>query len=209
MFEGLLNATERRLWRSLSSPRKVQDFLDSTRYPDGHHARCPLRVLRERSAHCFDGGIFAAAALRRLGYRPRIIYMTAVHDDDHLIALYGGAGCWGAVAKSNFTTIRFREPVYRTLRELVMSYFEGYFNVRGERTLRGYTAPLSLQGFDRLNWMCNDKALDQIGDRLDEIRSYRVLAPGMDRKLTRVDSLCRRAGLLGTNPKGLYKPGKS
>lgn len=209
MFEKFLSAQERKLWKSLSSPRKIQDFLDSAPYPEGHASRCPLRVLRERTAHCFDGGIFAAAALRRIGHPPRIVYMTAVHDDDHLIALFGGHGGWGAVAKSNFTTIRFREPVYRTLRELVMSYFEGYFNVRGERTLRGYTVPLNLTAFDHLNWMCNDEQLEQIGNRLDNIRNYRVLTPEMSRKLTRVDSLCLRAGMLGTNPKGLYNPAKS
>lgn len=205
MFEELLTPRERKLWQSLSSPRKIQDFLDSVPYTPGYETRCPLRVLRERSAHCFDGGVFAAAALQRLGHPPRIIYMTAVRDDDHVMAVYGGAGGWGGVAKSNFSTIRFRDPVFRTLRELVMSYFDGYFNSRGERTLRGYTPLVSLSRFDRLNWMSEDAALEQIGERIDEMESIPILTRSQSRRLTRVDSLWYRAGMLGVNPKGLYK----
>lgn len=206
MFEETLTGRERKLWMSLSSPSKIQAFLDTLPYSTHSNYRYPLRVLRERTAHCFDGALFAAAALRRLGHSPRLVYMTAQNDDDHLIAVYQKDRYWGAVAKSNFSTMRFRESVYRTLRELVMSYFDGYFNVKGERTLRGYTVPLDLRRFDRYNWMTSDQALDLIDDRLNYVRHVSLLTHGMMRRLSRVDRLSYRAGMLGVNPRGLYKP---
>ncbi len=99
-------------------------------------------------------------------------------DDDHLLALFKRGGHWGAVAKSNFVGLRYREPIFRTLRELVLSYFEQFYNVEGEKTLRGYTVPMNLRRFDRLPWMTEDAPLDLIADHLDEIRSYH---PGQGR----------------------------
>src|SRR5439155_793750 len=95
---------------------------------------------RERVAHCYDGALFAAAALRRLGHPPLLVNMYAERDDEHLLAVFKQAGHWGAVAKSNFVGLRYRDPIYRTLRELVMSSFQDYFNVQGDKTLRGYHA---------------------------------------------------------------------
>lgn len=109
----------------LSNPSRIQAFLDELAYSTEPIYRCPLRVLRERTAHCFDGALFAAAALRCLGYPPLIVdLLPNGRDDDHLLALYRVDGHWGAVAKSNFVGLRFREPIHRTLRELALSYFE-------------------------------------------------------------------------------------
>jgi hypothetical protein len=127
-------------------------------------------------------------------------------DDDHLLALYKVDGHWGAVAKSNFAGLRFREPVYRTLRELVMSYFDLYYNAAGEKTLRSYTVPLNLSAFDSLDWTTRDEPLDRIGERLDEIRKVRVLTPRMVARLSPMDARTYRAGMLGVNRAGLYKP---
>ena len=136
-FDQALNRPERRVMDRLSAPDRIQAFLDGVAYSVESEYRCPLRVLRERIAHCFDGALFAAMALRRIGYPPLILYMIANdRDDDHLLALYKRQGYWGAVAKSNFVGLRFREPVYRNLRELVMSYFEQFYNVEREKTLR-------------------------------------------------------------------------
>ena len=124
-FDQGLTGSERELIATLATPAKIQAFLDELPYSTEHIYRCPLRVLRERIAHCFDGALFAAATLRRLGYPPLIMDMLPNdQDDDHMLAIYNRRRHWGAIAKSNFAGLRFREPVYRTLRELMMSYFE-------------------------------------------------------------------------------------
>ena len=131
-----MSPSERQLLSGLESPAAIQAFLNTIPYSEDHFYRCPLRVLRERKGHCFDGALFAAMALRRIGYPPLILELIPnERDDDHILALFKQDGCWGAVAQSNFTGLRYREPVYRSLRELVMSYFEDFFNSVGEKTL--------------------------------------------------------------------------
>ena len=115
-------------------------------------------------------------------------------------------GHWGAVAKSNFVGLRFREPIYRTLRELVMSYFEQFYNVEREKTLRSYTLPLSLKAFDKWSWMTSDEHLERIAKRLDRVRKVPVLTQPMISNLSWVDERSYRAGLLGANEAGLYRP---
>jgi hypothetical protein len=206
-FNQALTRSERRVMAKLETPRKIQDFLDGVAYSTETIYRCPLRVLRERIAHCYDGALFGAAALRFLGYPPLILNMPAIlHDDDHLLALYKRDGHWGAVAKSNFVGLRFREPIYVTLHELVMSYFEQFYNVEHKKTMRGYTVPLNLKAFDKLNWMTSDASLGRIGERLDEIRKVRLLTRRMIANLSLVDERSYQAGLLGANKAGLYKP---
>jgi hypothetical protein len=191
---------------SLDTPAKVQQFLDSVPYSDEKIYRCPLRVLQDRKAHCFDGAVFAAAALRRQGYPPLLLDQRAVRDDDHVLALFRRNGCWGAVAKSNFAGLRFREPIFRSLRELAMSYFEVFFNVAGEKTLRAYSVPLRLESFDRLSWEISSAAMDLIAERLDSIRHYPLLTADMEATLNPVDRRSMEAGLLGVNEAGLYRP---
>jgi hypothetical protein len=151
--------------------------------------------------------LFAAAILRRLGHPPLIVEMLPNdRDDDHLLALYKLNGHWAAVAKSNFVGLRFREPIYRTLRELVMSYFEQFYNVEREKTLRSYTLPLNLKAFDKWNWMTSDEHLERIARNLDRIRKVPVLTEPMISTLSLVDERSYRAGLLEANERGLYKP---
>ncbi len=193
------------LFACLNSPTTIQAFLDDIPYSTDDFYRCPLRVWRDRTAHCFDGALFGAAALRRLGYPPLILDLIAERDDEHMLALYRIDGHWGAVAKSNFVGLRYREPVYRTLRELVMSYFESYFNVAGEKTLRGYTVPLNLARFDHLNWMISDEHLEYIAARTDRLRRFSLLTPAMIARLSSVDRRSYQAGMLGVDAAGLYK----
>ena len=207
LLRPLLRRGEWKIWDSLTSPMKIQAYLDQTAYSCEETYRCPLRVLRERKAHCFDGAIFAAAALWRLGFPPVILEMIPNgRDDEHLLAIYRNEGYWGAVAKSNFVGLRYREPVYRTLRELVMSYFEPYYNIKRERTLRGYTRPLNLRSFDRFAWQVEDKALDRISNRLDKMEKQIIIPPRLSRKLTPVDLRSYKAGLLGAKERGLFQP---
>src|ERR1700733_11433551 len=144
---------EQAIFRRLCSPEKIQRFLDDMAYnkePGGHTCRSPRRVLRDRTAHCMEGALFGAAALRMLGYPPLLLDMEAVRDDDHVLALFRERGHWGALAKSNYSGLRYREPVYRTLRELVMSYFEHYYNLDRAKTLPKYLRPVNLTRFDRI-----------------------------------------------------------
>lgn len=208
-FSEALNPEEQKIISSLNSPYKIQVFLDSIPYSSESIYRCPLRVLRDRVAHCFDGALFAAAALQLIGDPPLILDMIPnEHDDDHLLALYKQDGYWGAIAKSNFSGLRFREPIFCNLRELVLSYFEQYFNTEYEKTLRGYTIPLNLKSFDKANWMTNDDAMEHIAQKLDEIKRHSLLTPGMAARLSPVDKRSYKAGLMGANEAGLFNPQK-
>ncbi len=204
-----LTAEERTALAALNSPAAIQAYLDAIPYSPEARDRCPLNVLRDRTAHCLDGGLFAAMALRRLGYPPLIVDLWPEPglDDDHVLAIFKQNGCYGAVAKSNFVGLRYREPVYRTLRELVMSYFEQFFNVNGVKTLRSYTRPLDLSRFDRYGWMWDDGGVAPIVARLAQLPRYPVISPQAVTTLSPVDELSYRAGLLAANPAGLYKPG--
>ncbi len=203
---GPWDAAERDILAELTSPWRIQEFLDSLPYTTDDQTRSPRRVLQDRCAHCTEGAIFVAAALRFHGRRPLILDLRAVNDDDHVVAIYRERGFIGAVAKSNFSGLRFREPIYRTYRELALSYFELYFNVLGEKTLRSYSRPLDLTRFDAQNWMTTVVDLEWVGDRLDASRHYPLIDQEMVRNLHRVDQRLYEAGLMGADPKGLYEP---
>ena len=206
-FGGMLTRSQQRIMARLTSPAKIQEFLDQTSYSTEDIYRCPLHVLRKHRAHCFDGAVFAAAALRRLGFPPLVLELVPnERDDDHLIALYKRDGLWGAVAKSNFVGLRFREPVFRNLRELVLSYFEQFYNVAGEKTLRAYTLPLNLTAFDALGWTVKDEPLNQIAESLDKKRRISVITDEAVRQLSLADERSRKAGLLGADEAGLFNP---
>jgi hypothetical protein len=207
-FESVLNKKQLKALLALTSPAKIQEFLDGIPYSSEDVYRSPASVLRDNQAHCFDGALFAAAALRRLGYPPRIVYMIAVRDDDHLLAVFQRNGYWGTVAKSNCVGLRYREPIYRSLRELVMSYFEDYFNTESEKTLRSYTMPIDLSRYDHLDWMTSDANLEIVADGLDKPRKFKVLTEDMTANLAPVDKRSYDAGFLGSDWAGLYDPKK-
>ena len=208
-LESSLTREEQSLIREFTTPARIQTYLDSIPYSPDDFYRCPLRVLRDHKAHCFDGALFAAAMLRRIGYPPRILEMLPnARDDDHLLAVYKLDGCWGAVAKSNFSGLRYREPVYRTLRELITSYFEQFYNIEREKTLRGYGLPMNLTKYDPIGWEIRDEPLDRIADDLDKQRHFRLLTPGQETQLALLDERSASAGLGGAVDAGLWKPGK-
>lgn len=199
---------ERRLLARLKSPLRIQQFVNELPYDAEYRARSPRRLMRERKAACFDGAMFAAAALRELGHRPRLVDLRAWNDDDHVLAVFTEGGRWGAVAKSNTTVLRFREPVYRTLRELVMSYFEVYFNTVGQKTLRSYSRPLDLAALDRRGWLVDEQDLDWVADRLDALEHLPVVTPAQVRRLSPVDPALMKAGFLGAVEAGLFQAKK-
>ena len=206
MPKSTWSGEERAVLDQLNSPWKVQQYLDSLSYSTDNQTRSPRRVIRDRCAHCTEGAIFGSAALRLHGHPPLILDLRAVNDDDHVIAIYRVGKFVGAVAKSNFSGLRFREPIYRNYRELALSYFEQYFNVLGEKTLRSYSRPLNLSAFDERAWMTTEEDLEWIGEQLDALPHYPLVDERMARQLHPVDKRLYEAGLLGADPAGLFEP---
>lgn len=192
----------------LSSIAAIQRFLDDeTDYSEDKFYRAPVQVLADRKAHCVDGALLAAAALRRLGDPPLVLDLRAERDDDHVIAVFRRHGHWGALAKSNVVGLRYREPVHASLRELVMTYFEPYYNLEGERALRSYSDPLDLSAFDVHDWENRPDAIESvICQALDDLPHHELMTPAMIADLHPIDARSYQAGLLGANPNGLYKP---
>lgn len=195
------NSAELRIFRRLTTPARIQDFLDQgLRYnlePRGDTCYSPRLALREGVAHCMEGALVAAAALRFLGNPPLLLDLEAVRDSDHVLAVYRRDGYWGALAKSDYSGLRSREPVYRTIRELVMSYFEHYYNPAGEKTLRAYSRPVSLTRFDRMDWMTAERDVWEIPNHLCEIPHTSIVPKGVQRTLARMDQRLYQAGRLG------------
>ncbi len=159
-FQSRLSTGLKQQFLKLKTPFAIQEYLDSMPYIGEERDRSPLNVMLDNQCHCLDGGFFAALALWRIGFRPLLIDIVPDPgmDDDHVLALYQIDGRWGAVAKSNYINLGFREPVYKNLRELVMTYFEHYASINKEKSLRGYTRPLDGSRYTHLNW-----AWDEIG----------------------------------------------
>ena len=190
-------ARELRTLRSLRTPAGIQKFIDGLEYHLAGTAWSPRLVLRERTCHCLEGAIFAAAALRVIGFPPLLIDFEAVNDTDHVVAVFQIDGHWGALAQSNYSGCRYREPVYRSLRELAMSYFEDYFNLRCERTMRTYSKPVNLARFDSRHWMTTEKPIWFIPEYLVDIPHIKLLTPRMIKRLSRVDERSKGAALYG------------
>jgi hypothetical protein len=196
----VFNREERKVFARLTDPARIQCFLDDLAYnlePGGDTCYSPRTALEKGVAHCMEGALLAAVALRMLGYPPLILDLEAVRDSDHVLAIYRVRGLWGAVAKSDYSGLRSREPVYRTLRELVMSYFEHYYNETGEKTLRAYSRPVNLSRFDSMDWMTADRDVWEIPNHLCEISHTRVLPRGTERNVARMDRRLFAAGRFG------------
>lgn len=193
------DARERSVLRGLTTPAKIQTFLDEkigyNVEPGGDTCYSPRVVLRKRVAHCMEGALLAAAALANLGHPPLLVDLEAVRDTDHVLAVYRAGGHWGAVAKSDYSGLRSREPVYRTIRELVMSYFEHYFNKAGEKTLRTYSRPVNLRRFDRIGWTTREDYVWEIPNHLCDIPHTPILPRGA--KIARMDRRLFAAGRYG------------
>lgn len=200
-------ARERRILASLRTPAHIQHFLDELEYDENDGPASPRTVMRTGKAHCYSGVLFACAALRELGHPPRVMFFDAVSDDGHLIALYQHGETWGAIAKSNFTTLRSREPVYPYL-ALGLSYFDGYFNAYGKRTMRAFTVPVELEPFESRGWRFRDDVLHCIDEAIDDAEYAWTLGRGAVRSISSVSAIVLQAGMIGTKPEGLWRPKK-
>jgi hypothetical protein len=196
-----LTPSEIRFLKSLKNPAGIQKFLDVIPYHLADTAFSPRKVIEHRTAHCLEGAIFAAAALRYNGYPPLILDLEAKNDTDHVIAVFKQDGAWGAVASSNYAGCRFRPPIHRTLRELALSYFNDYFNKRKERTLRTFSRPVNLGRFDKKNWMTSEEDVWFVAEHLLYIPHTRLLTKKMEKNLTRIDERSFNAGTFGLRKK--------
>src|SRR5579862_6614100 len=176
----VFSAQERKVLGKLTTPFRIH--LE----PHGDTCRSPRLALRDGVAHCMEGALVAAVALRAIGHPPLLVDLEAVRDSDHVLAVYRLNGHWGAVAKSDYAGLRSREPVYRTIRELAMSYFEHYYNPAGEKTLRAYSRAINLSRFDRTTWMTAERDVWEIPNYLCEISHTKILTRAMERSLGRM-----------------------
>jgi hypothetical protein len=163
-FQSHLNASLRNQFLQLKTPFAIQEYLDSMPYIGEERDRSPFNVMQDGQCHCLDGGFLAALALWRIGYKPLLIDLVPDpgKDDDHVLALYQLDGCWGALAKSNYVNLGFREPVYKNLHELVMTYFEHFVSIQKEKTLRGYTRPFDASRYTHLNWAWDETGANRL-----------------------------------------------
>lgn len=207
-FISMLDRKQRELFFSLDSPIAIQSYLDSIPYSTEEINRCPVQVLQDGVAHCLDGALLAEVALRRLGYPMTLIdlFPEPGSDDDHILAIFQQEGHYGAIAKSNYVGLRFREAVYRTYRELVMSYFNDFFNIRGEKTLRFYSGPYDLARMDKVGWMWDNTGAGAVEKHLHSLTLKPVVTEEMIRRLTPLDKRSYEAGMMGVNMAGLFKP---
>ena len=193
-----LHNNELHILRTLSSPEKIQDFLDSLPMNFEKHGETymsPRRVLRERTAPCMEGAMLAAVALRLQGRKPLVMDLKVTDaDDDHVVAVFRNFGCYGAISKTNHGTVRFRDPVYKTLRELAMSYFHEYTAPNGEKILRSYSRTVDLSRFDDRGWMTAEENLHYIPEYIDQVRHYPVATKAQIKTLRRADAMERKIG---------------
>jgi len=193
-----LTKEELRTLKNLRTPKRIQDFLDalSINFEEGGDS-CwsPRRVLRAGRAHCIEGAMLAALALRLQGKRPLLMDLASAHgDQDHVVALFQDRGRWGAISKTNHAVLRYREPVYATIRELALSYFHEYFLHDGKKTLRSFSVPVDLSRFDRRGWMTDENDLWYIVSALDNAPHTQILREGQARRLRRADKVEIKAG---------------
>ena len=200
-FEARLPQSLQQVFRGLKSPIAIQTYLDSIPYKAEELDRSPLQVMADGQAHCLDGGIFAALALWRIGFRPLIIDLVPEpgKDDDHVLAIFQVDGLWGALAKSNYPILRYREPVYRSRRELAMTYFEFFFSLQREKTLRGYTRPLDLSRFTDPSWMWDEEGIKRVSKRLYGLKPFPLISEKSAAHLNVSDERSYKAGSYGTD----------
>ena len=201
-----LTAHEHALLVRLTTPERIQAFLNSLRAnfePHGETVHSVRNVLRHRVAHCIEGALVAACALWVQGEAPLVMHLDcAAHDNPHVVALFRRRGCWGALSKSNGAWLRYREPVYRSLRELAMSYFHEFFDRRGHKTLRGYSGAFDLRKIDPAHWVSNEDSCFEVDRRLAALRHYPLVTVAQARALSRRDAHERRAARLVQYPRG-------
>lgn len=194
-LKGLLTKKEHSVFSRLNSPQKIQDYLDTLPInfePNGDTLYSPRLVLREKTAHCMEGALFAAAALAYHGQRPLLLDLqTLAHDDDHVVTIFQEKGRWGAISKTNHTILRWRDAVYKTPRELAMSFFHEYYLDDGVKTLKAFSKPFDLRRYKPETWVTTEGTIDFIAEELDESPHVSIIPNGARRRLRKTSPLER------------------
>ena len=201
-FQSRLPADLRKKFLTLDTPFAIQEYLDSMPYIGEERDRSPLNVMLDKQCHCLDGGFLAALALWQIGFKPLLIDIVPDpgKDDDHVLALYRVEDRWGAVAKSNYINLGFREPVYKNLRELVMTYFEYYASIHQEKVLRGYTRPFNASRYTHLNWAWDEAGANQLYHKhFYGRKAIPLITPRMARRLNPITNRSYRAETMYTD----------
>jgi hypothetical protein len=200
-----LTASEFALLDRQSTPAKIQAFINAipANYELAGETILSVReVLRQRRAHCIEGAFVAACALWLHGEPPLVMHMDCAESDyPHVLALFRRDGAWGAISKTNGSVLRFRDPVYRTLRELAMSYFHEYCDRRGRKTLRSYSGAYDLRKIDPALWVTRATACDEVSDRLAALRHYPLVSARQERMLSPRDAFEREAAKIVEYPR--------
>ncbi len=196
--------SEKKFLKSLSNPEKIQRHLDQMAYNTVNAAISPRYVMMTNDGHCLEGGLLAAAALELQGHKPMMVDLVAERDDHHVITVYKGKHGWGSLSKSNTTLLRGRDPVFKNIHELVMSYFEFYFNVKGEKSLYSYSNPIDLNRYNHWEWRTTDNDLDPMGQSFCDEDHFEIMSIRELRKLPKVSKHVFDACFMGANPDGLY-----
>ena len=208
-----LNEKEMKILGSLNTPQKIQDFLNKLKINFDYHKdtfMSPREVLRTGKCHCIEGAVLAALILRLHGYKPLVVDLTTTKDDyDHVITVFKQYGKWGAITKTNHGVLRYREPVYRDIRELVMSYFHEYFkNSTRQKTLRSYSMPVNLARFDKKNWVTDEKDLWYIDDYLGKVKHIQIMNKKQIANLRKADRIEVKLGEITEQKSNYSKPKK-
>ncbi|MFZ2523480.1 MAG: hypothetical protein WAW92_03795 [Minisyncoccia bacterium] len=186
---------EIKLFKKLNTPQKIQDYINSIPFNfDERSGTClsPRMVIKMNKADCIEGALFAAAVLELQGNKPLLLDLRSIkkpYDYDHVVALFVVDGFWGAISKTNHSVLRYREPIYKNVRELVMSYFHEYFLDTGQKTLRDYSVPLDLNKYNKINWRTSEKDLKEILIGLDKIKHFKILTKKQERNLRKADKI--------------------
>ena len=200
-----LSAAEFAILKRLSTPERIQAWLNATpiNHEIGGETVLSVReVIRQRRAHCIEGAMFAACALWVHGDPPLVVHLDCdLSDYPHVIAVFRRGGYWGALSKTNGAPLRYRDPIYRTLRELALSYFHEYSNRRGHKTLRSYSVPFDLRRLDLGEWVTKEKNCWTAHDRLVVLRHYPLISRKQEKLLAKRDAFERRAGKLVEYPR--------
>ncbi len=197
--------SERRFLRSLNTPEKIQGYLDQLIYNPTDHASSPRWVMITGEGHCFEGGMLAAVALEFHGHKPLMVDLIAHNDDHHVVTVYRTETGWGSLSKSNTTLLGGRHPFYQDVRELVMSYFDFYFNTKGKLALYGYSNPINLNRYNSWSWRTTDNDLMEMGMAFNDLTHYELADTRKLVKLKPVSKRLQDACFLGADPNGLYK----
>ena len=200
-FESKLPADLLKTFRSLKTPFLIQQYLDSLSYKAVERDRSPLNVMLDGQSHCLDGGLLGALALWRIGFKPLILDIRPDPgmDDDHVLALYQYDGHWGALAKSNYINLGFREAVHRNLRELVMTYFEHYVSIHQFKVLRAYTRPFDVSKFSPPDWAWNEESTVKLYKKFYSLKSIPLINKKIASRLSPVTDKTYSAEILHTN----------